>query len=39
VVTKHFSSRLKVQLRNSRRDDLFVSRARTGEFLEWLNGN
>ena len=39
VVTKHFSSRLKVQLRNSRRDDLFVSRARTSEFLEWLNGN
>lgn len=39
VVTKHFSSRLKVQLRSSRRDDLFVSRARTNEFLEWLNGN
>lgn len=39
VVTKHFGSRLKVQLRSSRRDDLFVSRARTGEFLEWLNGN
>ena len=39
VVTKHFGSRLKVQLRTSRRDDLFVSRARTGEFLEWLNGN
>lgn len=39
VVTKHFGSRLKVQLRNSKRDDLFVSRARTGEFLEWLNGD
>ena len=39
VVTKHFGSRLKVQLRTSRRDDLFVSRARTAEFLEWLNGN
>lgn len=39
VVTKHFGSRLKVQLRGSQRDDLFVSRARTGEFLEWLNGN
>lgn len=39
VVTKHFGSRLKVQLRGSRRDDLFVSRARTSEFLEWLNGN
>lgn len=39
VVTKHFGSRLKVQLKGSRRDDLFVSRARTGEFLEWLNGN
>ncbi len=39
VVTKHFGSRLKVQLRSSKRDDLFVSRARTGEFLEWLNGN
>lgn len=39
VVTKHFGSRLKVQLRTSKRDDLFVSRARTGEFLEWLNGN
>lgn len=38
VVTKHFGSRMKVQLRSSRRDDLFVSRARTGEFLEWLNG-
>lgn len=39
VVTKHFGSRLKVQLKGSRRDDLFVSRARTSEFLEWLNGN
>jgi DNA-binding LytR/AlgR family response regulator len=39
VITKHFGSRLKVQLRNARRDDLFVSRARTSEFLEWLNGN
>lgn len=39
VVTKHLGSRLKVQLRSSRRDDLFVSRARTAEFLEWLNGN
>lgn len=39
VVTKHFGSRLKVQLRSSRRDDLFVSRARTTEFIEWLNGN
>lgn len=39
VVTKHFGSRLKVQLRSSRRDDLFVSRARATEFLEWLNGN
>lgn len=39
MVTKHFGSRLKVQLRSSKRDDLFVSRARTGEFLEWLNGN
>ena len=39
VVTKHFGSRLKVQLRNSKRDDPFVSRARTGEFLEWLNGD
>lgn len=39
VVTKHFGSRLRVQLRSSKRDDLFVSRARTGEFLEWLNGN
>ena len=39
VVSKHFGSRLKVQLRSSNRDDLFVSRARTGEFLDWLNGN
>ncbi len=39
VVSKHFGSRLKVQLRSSKRDDLFVSRARTSEFLEWLNGN
>ena len=39
VVTKHFGSRLKVQLHSSRRDDLFVSRARTSEFLDWLNGN
>lgn len=39
VVTKHFGSRLKVQLRSSHRDDLFVSRARSTEFLEWLNGN
>ena len=39
VVSKHFGSRLKVQLHSSRRDDLFVSRARTAEFLEWLNGN
>ncbi len=39
VVTKHFGSRLKVQLRSSRRDDLFVSRSRTNEFLDWLNGN
>lgn len=39
VVTKHFGSRLKVQLRSSKRDDLFVSRARTGEFLDWLNGD
>lgn len=39
VVTKHFGSRLKVQLRTSNRDDLFVSRARSAEFLEWLNGN
>lgn len=38
VVTKHFGSRLKVQLRSSRRDDLFVSRSRTNEFLDWLNG-
>ena len=39
VVTKHFGSRLNVQLRSSKRDDLFVSRARTSEFLDWLNGN
>ena len=38
MVTKHFGSRLKVQLRSSRRDDLFVSRSRTSEFLDWLNG-
>lgn len=38
VVTKHFGSRLKVQLRQCPKDDLFVSRARTSEFLEWLNG-
>lgn len=39
VVTKHFSSRLKVQLKHTRRDDLFVSRSRANEFLNWLNGN
>ena len=39
VVSKHFGSRLKVQLHSSKRDDLFVSRARTSEFLDWLNGN
>lgn len=38
IVTKHFGSRLKVQLKSSKRDDLFVSRSRTNEFLEWLGG-
>lgn len=38
VVSKHFGSRLKVQLKSSGRDDLFVSRARSNDFLEWLNG-
>ncbi len=38
VVTKHFGSRLKVQLKAPQRDDLFVSRARANDFLEWLNG-
>ncbi len=37
-VSKHFSSRLKVKIKDEKRDDLFVSRARTAEFLEWLNG-
>ena len=38
VVSKHFGSRLKVQLKSSVREDLFVSRARANDFLEWLNG-
>lgn len=38
LVTKHFGSRLKVQLKGNKRDDLFVSRSRTNEFLEWLGG-
>lgn len=38
VVSKHFGSRLKVQLKSSPREDLFVSRARANDFLEWLNG-
>ena len=38
LVTKHFGSRLKVQLKGQKRDDLFVSRSRTNEFLEWLGG-
>ena len=38
VVSKHFGSRFKVQLKSSGRDDLFVSRARSNDFLEWLNG-
>lgn len=39
VVTKHFSSRLKVHLQVPHKEDIFVSRSRTNEFLEWLNGN
>ena len=38
VVSKHFGSRLKVSLKGCKRDDLFVSRARANEFLEWLGG-
>lgn len=38
IVNKHFGSRLKVQLKGCKRDDMFVSRARTNEFLEWLGG-
>lgn len=39
VVSRHFGSRLKVQLKCGQREDLFVSRSRSAEFLEWLNGN
>lgn len=39
VVSRHFGSRLKVQLKSGHREDLFVSRSRSAEFLEWLNGN
>lgn len=38
LVSKHFGSRLKVQLKGNKRDDLFVSRSRTNEFLDWLGG-
>ena len=38
LVTKHFGSRLKVQLKGNKRDDQFVSRSRTNEFLDWLGG-
>lgn len=38
VVTKHFGSRLKVQLKQCSKEDLFVSRARTAEFLDWMSG-
>lgn len=38
VVTKHFGSRLKIGLKQGGRDDLFVSRARAAEFLEWMSG-
>lgn len=36
-VTKHFGSRLKIQL-SADEGDLFVSRARVPAFLEWLGG-
>lgn len=39
VVSRHFGSRLKVQLKCGQREDLFVSRSRSAEFMEWLNGN
>ena len=38
-VSRHFNSRYKLHLKNNTRDDLFVSRARANDFMEWLNGS
>jgi len=38
-ITKHFNSRLKVQLNPPLKEEIFVSRARVPVFMDWLEGN
>ena len=37
MATRHFSSRLKLQLEPHTEDDMFVSRVRTNDFMRWIN--